>query len=252
MTFAYAERARATEAMTDGEVTAAILAHLRDMYGPAVPAPRHMLRTRWCGNPNSYGAYSFTAVGTEMHHFNDLAKPVANKVFFAGEHTHAEYFSTAHGAYLSGIRAAREILARQPKRSGPLARGEDGHALAVDGDDGPALGADGRVLSCVVKRQIPRPAVVVGRQFEDLRRLAVVEDQEEVVVVLAGAGVLAAAVDAAGQRDALLPVGLGRAVGPVPADVGKIAGLVLALEEGCRATGPDGPCGIRSACSVNS
>lgn len=50
-----------------------------------------------------------------MHHFEDLATPVADKVFFAGEHTHAEYFSTAHGAYLSGIRAAREILAQQPK-----------------------------------------------------------------------------------------------------------------------------------------
>ena len=55
MTFAYAERAQATEAMTDDEVTAAILAHLRDMYGQAVPAPRHMLRPVGAGTPTAMG-----------------------------------------------------------------------------------------------------------------------------------------------------------------------------------------------------
>jgi len=31
-------------------------------------------------------------------------------VFFAGEATEQDYFSTAHGAYLSGLRTAREVL----------------------------------------------------------------------------------------------------------------------------------------------
>lgn len=110
MTFAYADYARQTETMTDAEVTDAIMAHLRDMYGPNTPAPSHLLRTHWGSNENSFGAYSYTAVGTEMQHFDDLAEAVNDRLFFAGEHTNIDYFSTVHGAYLSGIREAKKIM----------------------------------------------------------------------------------------------------------------------------------------------
>jgi monoamine oxidase len=113
MTFAYASYARQTESMTDAEVTEAIMVHLRDMYGSGIPAPTHLLRTRWGNNENSFGAYSFTAVGTEMHHFDDLAAAVNDKLFFAGEHTEIDYFSTVHGAWLSGIREAEKIIELQ-------------------------------------------------------------------------------------------------------------------------------------------
>lgn len=52
-----------------------------------------------------------TAVGTEMRHFDDLSEAIKDKLFFGGEHTEADYFSTAHGAYLSGIREADKIIA---------------------------------------------------------------------------------------------------------------------------------------------
>lgn len=110
MTFAYADYGRQTETMTDGQVTEAIMAHLRDIYGANIPNPTNMLRTRWDGNENSFGAYSYPAVGTEMRHFDDLAAAVNDKIFFAGEHTEIDYFSTAHGAYLSGIREADRII----------------------------------------------------------------------------------------------------------------------------------------------
>lgn len=58
----------------------------------------------------TYGAYSFTAVGTEMRHFEDLAASLEDKLFFAGEHTEVDYFSTVHGAYLSGMREAGNII----------------------------------------------------------------------------------------------------------------------------------------------
>jgi monoamine oxidase len=45
-----------------------------------------------------------------MQHFDDLAQDVNGRVFFAGEHTEADYFSTVHGAYLSGIREADKII----------------------------------------------------------------------------------------------------------------------------------------------
>jgi monoamine oxidase len=110
MTFAYADYGRQTETMTDAEVINEIMTHLRDMYGPGIPEPTAMRRTKWASNENAYGAYSFTAVGAEMRHFDDLAATVNNQLFFAGEHTEADYFSTAHGAYLSGIREAEKII----------------------------------------------------------------------------------------------------------------------------------------------
>ena len=110
MTFAYADYARQTETMTDGEVMDDIMAHLKDIYGSGIPAPKQMVRTKWQSNENAFGSYSYTAVGTEMSLFNDLAAAVKNQLFFAGEHTEIDYFSTAHGAYLSGIREADKMI----------------------------------------------------------------------------------------------------------------------------------------------
>jgi hypothetical protein len=39
---------------------------------------------------------------------DDLAAPVSNRLFFAGEATHKQMFATAHGAYLSGLKAASQ------------------------------------------------------------------------------------------------------------------------------------------------
>ncbi|MFN8578200.1 MAG: NAD(P)/FAD-dependent oxidoreductase [Candidatus Sericytochromatia bacterium] len=110
MTFAYANYARQTETMTDAQIIEEVMLHLKDIYGNSIPNPTNLLRTKWQSNENSFGAYSFTQVETEMQHFDDLAKEVNDKLFFAGEHTHIDYFSTAHGAYLSGIREANKII----------------------------------------------------------------------------------------------------------------------------------------------
>lgn len=110
MTFAYADFGRQTEVMSDSQVIADIMDHLRDIYGNNIPNPTNLLRTKWDTNINSFGAYSYTAVGTEIKHFEDLATEINDKIFFAGEHTHAEYFSNAHGAYMSGLREAAKII----------------------------------------------------------------------------------------------------------------------------------------------
>lgn len=113
MTFAYAQYARQTESMTDAQIIGEIMAHLKDIYGTSIPNPTNLLRTKWQTNENTFGAYSYTAVGTEMRHFDDLAEEVNDRLFFAGEHTEIDYFSTVHGAYLSGIREADKVIALQ-------------------------------------------------------------------------------------------------------------------------------------------
>lgn len=110
MTFAYAAAGRQTEQWSDQQVVDQVMLHLKDIYGNGIPSPKNMWRTRWQSNEYSFGAYSFTATETTLQHFDDLAEPMNNRLFFAGEHTHADYYSTAHGAYLSGIREADRIL----------------------------------------------------------------------------------------------------------------------------------------------
>lgn len=111
MTFAYADYARKTEMMSDALIIDEIMSHLKDMYGNSIPNPTNMIRTKWQINENAFGSYSYTTVETKMQYFDDLAEAVNDKLFFGGEHTEADYFSTVHGAYLSGIREADKIIA---------------------------------------------------------------------------------------------------------------------------------------------
>jgi monoamine oxidase len=56
------------------------------------------------------GSYSYARPG-EAAQRRTLAAPWQDRLFFAGEATHPTDFSTAHGAYESGVRAAEEAIA---------------------------------------------------------------------------------------------------------------------------------------------
>jgi monoamine oxidase len=81
-------------------------------WGCPVTALRRQLRDAWTHNwrkdPHTRGAYSYAVAGFE-HGPEQLARPVAGTIFFAGEAT-AEDLGTVHGALASGVRAAEEIL----------------------------------------------------------------------------------------------------------------------------------------------
>lgn len=65
--------------------------------------------TAWRGDPLIRGAYSAARPG--MAHLRaDLARPVADRLFFAGEATSTEFYSTVHGACFSGRRAVDEAV----------------------------------------------------------------------------------------------------------------------------------------------
>ena len=70
------------------------------------------LVTHWQRDPFSRGAYSWSVVGA-YEAPRQLAEPVADTLFFAGEATSAEFQGTVHGALVSGERAASLILERQ-------------------------------------------------------------------------------------------------------------------------------------------
>ena len=64
----------------------------------------------WRADEFARGSYSYARPG----HAGDravLAAPIDDRIFFAGEATSPNFFSTVHGAYETGIRAAEEALA---------------------------------------------------------------------------------------------------------------------------------------------
>lgn len=66
----------------------------------------------WGIDPHSGGAYSYARPG-HADCRAVLAAPIDGRLFFAGEACSAHDFSTAHGAYLTGVAAAAAVLARK-------------------------------------------------------------------------------------------------------------------------------------------
>ena len=65
--------------------------------------------TAWRSDEWIGGGYSAARPG-EAHRRADLVAPLGRRVLFAGEATSREFYSTAHGAYLSGVAAARKAI----------------------------------------------------------------------------------------------------------------------------------------------
>lgn len=82
----------------------------------SITLPIRMLRTNWASQPNFRGSYSNRGIpATNAGVTNkDLATPIKvngkNVLFFAGEATNDQHFSTVHGAVETGFRAASEIM----------------------------------------------------------------------------------------------------------------------------------------------
>jgi len=88
---------------------------LRKMYGQSIPEPVGHLVTRWNQDPFSLGSYSYVPVGSKQSLRRQIGTPVENRVFFAGEATSQFFPATVHGAFLSGVRAAYEIMLADAK-----------------------------------------------------------------------------------------------------------------------------------------
>ena len=102
--------ARQLEDAGDGAIAAASIDEIASFLGNDFRRKLKPLReSRWAHDPFARGSYSHALPG----HSNKravLAAPVDGKLFFAGEATSPNFFSTAHGARDSGERAAREVL----------------------------------------------------------------------------------------------------------------------------------------------
>ena len=98
-----------TESGTDAAFARAMEQLVRLYGGDVRNVLRPLIASDWAGSPTIGGAYSHAMPG-QADARTILARPYDNRLFFAGEATDVADFSTAHGAYQSGVRSAEEAL----------------------------------------------------------------------------------------------------------------------------------------------
>ncbi|KAK6167988.1 hypothetical protein SNE40_021901 [Patella caerulea] len=96
---------------TDKEVVNLCLYTLKSLFpAQTIPDPVNYLVTHWDSDPFAGMAYSYMPVGSDGSLYDDMAKDVNDKVYFAGEATNKQFPQSVTGAYLSGLREANKII----------------------------------------------------------------------------------------------------------------------------------------------
>ncbi|KAJ8416679.1 hypothetical protein AAFF_G00325570 [Aldrovandia affinis] len=94
---------------------------LRSFTGWPVSEPTQVLFSTWWSNPYVKGSYTFVPHGVNgVREHQALAAPLPYRaiytrkkplqVLFAGEATHVNFYTTTHGAYITGIREAQRLI----------------------------------------------------------------------------------------------------------------------------------------------
>lgn len=105
------EAAHQVEAENDGKLVAEMTSILaRIHHKQTLPPPTQYLVTRWNSDIYARGSYSYVGAESSGKDYDVLGQPVDHKIFFAGEATCRTHPATVHGAYMSGLRAAAEVL----------------------------------------------------------------------------------------------------------------------------------------------
>ncbi|CAO3625809.1 unnamed protein product [Mucor hiemalis] len=108
------------ERKTDDEVKTEAMEVLRKMYGDDIPEPTEMMFPRWHNNPLFRGSYSNWPIGELDEHHINMAAPLNNRVFFAGEAMSEQYFGFLQGAWFTGAQTGANV-AQCVKRKCPKA-----------------------------------------------------------------------------------------------------------------------------------
>ena len=91
------------------------VAELVELFGSDIRARlRPLVETGWGRDPFAQGSYSYALPG-HADSRAALAAPMDGRFFFAGEACSRHDFTTAHGAYLTGIEAADEVVRLRPR-----------------------------------------------------------------------------------------------------------------------------------------
>jgi len=104
------DAAHQAEDASDKELIAEVTQELSKIFSKQkVPEPLETIVTRWGKDRFARGSYSYVGATSQPGDYETLAAPVGT-LHFAGEATCATHPATVHGAYISGLRAAAEVI----------------------------------------------------------------------------------------------------------------------------------------------
>ncbi|KAI2810370.1 hypothetical protein BLOT_001531 [Blomia tropicalis] len=116
--WASGKEARILEGLSEDQVNDDITPQLRKFFkDPNFPRADNVIVTHWAMDPFCRGSYSYVAQNSSIQDIKQFAMPIyLNQndsqpvIAFAGEATHDCYFSTVHGAFLSGEEVAKHFV----------------------------------------------------------------------------------------------------------------------------------------------
>lgn len=103
----------------------------RNLSWSKLPAPEEYIVTRWDEDPYALGSYSYMPCGSNWQMIDQIATPEPPHnphpyLFFAGEHCSDLGWQCVHGAYETGIKAARKLMTCLESVDGPPPAKNDG------------------------------------------------------------------------------------------------------------------------------
>ena len=101
---------RELERLSDEGMMALAMEAVVDAFGSGIrKRVTGTLRTHWASDPFTLGGYSHAKPGRADSR-RVFSESVGDRIVLAGEHCSIPFFSTVHGAHLSGIAAAEKVL----------------------------------------------------------------------------------------------------------------------------------------------
>ena len=100
----------AQDTLSDSAIVAGAQSAIADIVGKKPPTPVATRVTRWRSDPYSLGSYSFVSVDSRQGDSHLLAKPVGERLLFAGEATSGALGASVDGALGSGLREAQRLV----------------------------------------------------------------------------------------------------------------------------------------------
>jgi monoamine oxidase len=101
---------RELERLSDAAMMAVAMEALVEAFGAGIrKRVVRTLRTHWASDPFTLGGYSHAKPGRAQSRLM-FSETVGDRIVLAGEHCSIPFYSTVHGAHLSGIAAAEKAV----------------------------------------------------------------------------------------------------------------------------------------------
>ncbi|KAL8558496.1 hypothetical protein ACOMHN_059237 [Nucella lapillus] len=117
--FLYGQHASKVEGLSEADLHHLVLEKLQRTFGEKSVSSENIVsikRSAWVSDPWGGASSTYPSVGDSAEMWDTFAEPWCPHVHFAGEHTLFRHHGTLHGAYISGQRAAEQILSGHCER----------------------------------------------------------------------------------------------------------------------------------------